>query len=76
VRFADAVHAAARENSPNHLCAYLYELARTLMRFYEACPVLTSHEEVKMSRLALCLLSADTLRKGLELLGIDVRETM
>jgi arginyl-tRNA synthetase len=76
VGFADAVHAAARDSSPNHLCAYLYELAGTLMRFYEACPVLTSQDEVKSNRLTLCLLSADTLRKGLELLGIDVRETM
>lgn len=27
--------------------AYLYELTSSLMRFYEACPVLTSNDDVK-----------------------------
>ncbi|WP_248558058.1 arginine--tRNA ligase [Paraburkholderia terrae] len=74
VRFGDAVLAVARDSSPNHLCTYLYELAGSLMRFHEACPVLTSDEEVRDSRLTLCLLSAQTLQQGLNLLGIDVRE--
>lgn len=75
-RFADAVLAVTREALPNILCAYLYELAAALMRFYEACPVLSATGEVSNSRLQLCRLTADTLRTGLGLLGIDVLETM
>lgn len=45
------------------------------MRFYEACPVLTSNDDVKKHSAYLCRFAADTLCKGLELLGIDVRET-
>lgn len=75
-RFADAVLAVAQDALPNYLCSYLYELAAALMRFYEACPVLTASGEVRNSRLQLCRLTADTLRTGLGLLGIDVLETM
>ncbi|WP_260858296.1 DALR anticodon-binding domain-containing protein [Paraburkholderia sp. BCC1885] len=75
-RFADAVLAVAQDALPNYLCAYLYELAASLMRFYEACPVLNASGETRASRLQLCRLSANTLRTGLGLLGIEVLEAM
>ena len=75
-RFPDAVHAVARETLPHYLCSYLYELAGQFMRFYEACPVLKSEGDVRASRLQLCRLTAETLKCGLGLLGIDVLETM
>jgi arginyl-tRNA synthetase len=75
-RFSDAVFAVAQDALPNYLCAYLYELAAALMRFYEACPVLNASGATRTSRLQLCRLSADTLRTGLGLLGIDVLDTM
>ncbi|WP_420873928.1 DALR anticodon-binding domain-containing protein [Paraburkholderia azotifigens] len=59
---------------PTHLWLYLYEPASWLMRSHEACPVLTPYEEVRDSRLILCLLSAQTRPRGLNLLAIDVRE--
>jgi arginyl-tRNA synthetase len=70
------VLAVTRDALPNTLCAYLYELAAALMRFYEACPVLSASGDVRNSRLQLCRLTAETLRTGLGLLGIDVLETM
>ena len=75
-RFAEALQAVARETMPHYLCAYLYELAGQFMRFYEACPVLKSEGALRDSRLRLCRLTADTLRTGLDLLGIDVLEAM
>ncbi len=75
-RFADAVHIVARETQPHFLCAYLYGLAGQFMRFYEACPVLKSEGDLRASRLQLCRLTAETLRTGLDLLGIDVLEAM
>jgi len=75
-RFADAVLAVAQDALPNYLCAYLYELAAALMRFYEACPVLGATGETRTSRVQLCRLTADTLHTGLGLLGIEVLEAM
>jgi arginyl-tRNA synthetase len=75
--FADSVHMAAEEYRPHYLCLYLFELATLFHKFYEACPVLIAEEEgVRISRLMLCDLTAQTLRQGLNLLGIDVVEQM
>jgi arginyl-tRNA synthetase len=75
-RFGDCLHAVAREAQPHVLCTYLFGLAGQFMRFYEACPMLKSEGDVRRSRLALCQLTADTLRCGLGLLGITVLESM
>ncbi|HEX5127526.1 MAG TPA: arginine--tRNA ligase [Rhodocyclaceae bacterium] len=75
-RFADATHAVAREAMPHFLCSYLYDLATQFMRFYEACPVMQAEIAVRESRLQLCRLTADTLKTGLDLLGIEVLEAM
>ena len=75
-RFSDAVHAVARDSMPHYLGSYLYDLATLFMRFYEECSILKSEGVVRASRLQLCSLTADTLRTGLRLLGIEVLETM
>jgi len=54
----------------------LYDLATHFMRFYEECPILKAEDAARASRLQLCSLTADTLRTGLLLLGIEVLETM
>lgn len=75
-RFGEAVNMVAREAAPHFLCGYLYGLATQFMRFYEACPVLRSEGSVRDSRLRLCRLAAQTLRTGLDLLGIETLDTM
>ena len=58
-------------------CTIFYELAGLYTRFYEACPVLKADTpEQRASRLALCDLTAATLRSGLGLLGITVPARM
>ena len=57
---------------PNVLANYLFELANSFHAFYEACPVLKADEPTRTSRLALSELTARTLRRGLDLLGIQV----
>lgn len=75
--FGDLLQLAAEECRPHHLCNYLFELADNYHKFNEACPVLTApSEELKASRLALCRLTAETLRTGLSLLGIATSEQM
>ena len=61
---------------PNVLAAYLFDLARAFHSFYEACPVLKSEGTVRHSRLALCELTARTLKHGLGLLGIQLPDRM
>ncbi len=61
---------------PNRLCSYLFELSQVFNRFYDQVPVLKAEEPARSSRLALCRLSADTLKLGLGLLGIPSLERM
>ena len=44
--------------------------------FYERCPVLKADEPARSSRLILCQLTAEVLRRGLDLLGIQTIEQM
>ncbi|HUB66241.1 MAG TPA: arginine--tRNA ligase [Candidatus Methylacidiphilales bacterium] len=74
--FGDSLSLAAGEYRPHYLCLYLFELATVFHKFYEACPVLTTEEVVRNSRLVLCDLTARTLAQGLNLLGIDAMDQM
>jgi arginyl-tRNA synthetase len=76
LRLGEVVEDVARDLKPHLLCAYLYDLAGKYSTFYEACPVLPSEEPVRSSRLALADLTARTLAKGLDLLGIEHPEQM
>lgn len=58
------------------LTGYLYGLATTFTTFYERCPVLKAAEPARTSRLVLCDLTARTLARGLDLLGIAAPERM
>ena len=76
LQLAETLQAVAGECLPNLLCGYLYELAGALMSFYESCPVLKADRALRASRLALCDLTARTIRCGLDLLGIETVEQM
>ena len=72
--YAEAVEQATSELMPHHVCTYLYELAQTFNSFYEHNRVLgDTREDV---RLQLVQVYADTLKSGLELLGIPAPEQM
>jgi arginyl-tRNA synthetase len=73
----DAVIAEVEEELlPNRLCTYLFELSQVFNRFYDQVPVLKAEPTALRSRLALCRLTADTLKLGLGLLGIPTLERM
>lgn len=74
----NALALVAKEATPHILCTYLYELASLYMRFYEACPILKDDvsEISKQTRLNLCALTANTLKLGLDLLGIETMQKM
>ena len=73
----DAVLAEVEEELlPNRLCSYLFELSQVFNRFYDQVPVLKAPPEARDARLALCRLTADTLKLGLDLLGLQTLERM
>ena len=74
VRFQETLEQVAASVMPHHLCSYLYDLASAFMRFYENCPVLG--DEAQASRLFLCARTAQTLKTGLGLLGIETVDRM
>jgi arginyl-tRNA synthetase len=76
LRFPETLQAVAEDDKPNWLTAYLYELTGKFSAFYENCPVLQSEEPTRSSRLLLCRLTADVIKCGLNLLGIEVIEQM
>jgi arginyl-tRNA synthetase len=76
LQLSETVEVVAKDGTPNFLCNYLFELAGNFMSFYEACPIMKADENLKQSRLKLALLTAETLKTGLGLLGIDVMERM
>ncbi len=77
MQFEETLNVVAREGTPHVMCAYLYDLAGLFSGFYEHCPILSAgNEEVRNSRLKLALLTAKTLKLGLDTLGIETIERM
>jgi arginyl-tRNA synthetase len=77
LQFAEALDRVVADYRPNHLTTYLFELATCYSDFFENCPVLRAEsDELRISRLALCDLTARTIKLGLNLLGIEVVERM
>ena len=76
LKFEDVLQSVADTAYPHYLAAYLYQTATLFSRFYEACPILKAEGATRNSRLQLAKLTGDTLKQGLELLGIDVLDVM
>jgi len=77
LRLPEVLELAALELKPNILTDYLFDLANAFSTFFEECPVLKAEsDERRDSRLALCDLTASTLKFGLKLLGIEVVDRM
>ncbi len=72
--YSDVCARAVQELSPHVICTYLYELAQVFNRFYEHNRVVGDAREAE--RLYLVQLYADTLQRGLGLLGIHAPESM
>jgi arginyl-tRNA synthetase len=77
LRMPEVLELAAFELKPNILTDYLFDLANAFSTFFEGCPVLKAESPARRdSRLAVCDLTARTLKFGLSKLGIDVVERM
>jgi len=72
--FTEVVDHAVAELMPHHICTYLYELAQQFNSFYEHNRVIGDEREAM--RLRLVDYYAQTLKRGLNLLGIVAPEKM
>ncbi|NEE61739.1 arginine--tRNA ligase, partial [Streptomyces sp. SID8455] len=77
-QFGEVLSEVASGYEPHKLAAYLYQLASHLTTFYDQCQVLSPDNapEVVENRLFLVDLTARTLHRGMELLGIRTPERL
>lgn len=75
-QFPEIVLKAAKEFSPNFIATYLYELASQFNFFYQKYPILKANKHTMELRLLITEATANTIKKGLELLGIKFVESM
>ncbi len=76
-QFPEITQAASQQYAPHLLCNYLFELAQRFNTFYASSPILTAEtNDAKDFRLLLTAGTAQVLKNGLNLLGIEVVESM
>ncbi|MBR3269835.1 arginine--tRNA ligase [Candidatus Saccharibacteria bacterium] len=74
LEYKELLDEAVSEMAPHKLANYLYETAQEFSRFYENCPVVGSAEEAE--RIKLVKVYFETMKHGLNILGIAIPEEM
>lgn len=75
--YEDALKESAEGYSPAVMAQYVYDLAKDYNGFYQEVPIFKEDDKDKLSfRVALSAATARVLKKGTNLLGIDVPERM
>jgi arginyl-tRNA synthetase len=72
--YGEVIEKASSELKPHHICTYLFELAQSFNRFYEHNTVIGDPRESQ--RLSMVQMYADSLKAGLQLLGIPAPDHM
>ena len=76
-KFGPALDSALKTSSPNLICAYIYELAGCVNKFYHETPILKEADEtVKAGHIALIGLAKNILEASIDLLGFHAPEKM
>ncbi len=76
-QFPEVVEKVAEDFLPNSLCNYLFELSQAFNAFYQEVPVTQELDgEIKLFRLKLITATAQVIKNGLYLLGIEAPEEM
>ena len=76
-RFADFMQQAYRDNAPNVICAYIYELAGAANKFYHETRILAEPDAGKQAGyVALMDLTRQVLESCIDLLGFEAPEKM
>jgi len=76
-KLAPALESALKSASPNLICAYIYELAGAVNKFYHETRILTEEDEnLKAGYIALIALAKNVLEQCIDLLGFSAPEKM
>jgi len=76
LQFPEVIEQIVSDYFPHHLADYLYDLAQRTNSFYHAEPVLKAKAGLREARLYLVRAVAETIKTGLNLLGIKTLERM
>ena len=76
-KFGPALESALKASAPNLVCAYIYELAGCVNKFYHETPILKEEDEtVKAGNIALIGLAKRILETCIHILGFSAPEKM
>ena len=76
-KFGPTMEAALNASAPNMICAYIYELAGAVNKFYHETRILTEeNEELKAGYISLIGLAKRILEKCIYILGFSAPEKM
>ncbi len=76
-QYGSIIEQAAQEHNPSVIANYVFHLAKTFNSFYSELSVANAEtEDKKQLRLKISLLTANVLKSGMQLLGINVPERM
>ena len=76
-KFGPAMESALKASAPNQICAYIYELAGCVNKFYHETPILKEEDEgLKAGHIALIALAKGILEQCIALLGFSAPEKM
>ena len=76
-KLSPALESALRTSSPNLICAYIYELAGAVNKFYHETRILTEENEaLQQGYISLIALSKSILEQCIDLLGFSAPEKM
>ncbi len=77
IEFPEEVEGAVRELNPSRIAVHIFNTAKAFNQFYNKHPVIQAgNGQLVTARLALIKATAVVLKKGLDLLGIEVLENM
>ena len=75
--FEKKIQLAAEDYSPSVIAQYMFDLAKEYNRFYAELPIFNERDgKVQSFRIALSSLTAKTILRGMQLLGIKVPDRM
>ncbi len=76
-KYSEVMETAYEELAPHKICAYIYDVANAMNRFYHETKILTEEDEaVRRSYIALLSLTKDVLEACTDVLGFSAPERM
>ena len=76
-QYPAAIEQACVEHNPSVVANYVFNLAKTFNSFYTGHSIANAEtKEKKILRLQLATFTANVIKSGMQLLGIDVPERM